>query len=332
MPSTYLITGCAGFIGFHLAKRLLQQGHSVVGADNFYPYYAPFFKEMRYQMLQEHKNFTGVRLDICDLPALELCFQQHQPKVVCNLAAQPGVRYSLRNPYIYQKVNVEGFVNILEMCRKYQVARLVYASSSSVYGNVKEVPYHEGQSVDTPISLYAATKRANELMAHTYTHLFALPTIGLRFFTVYGPWGRPDMAMWRFADAISLGKPIDIYNYGNMQRDFTYIDDIVAGLESSLQSVDLAPYEVINLGNHQPENIMKMVSLLEQELGSRAIVRFLPLQAGDVVATYANIDKAKQKLGFTPTTTIEQGIPKFIAWFKEHADLIARIREAGCMG
>jgi UDP-glucuronate 4-epimerase len=332
MPNPYLITGCAGFIGFHLAQRLLQQGLPVVGIDNFYPYYPAFFKEIRYQMLQEHKNFTGLRLDICDLPALESCFQQQQPKIVCHLAAQPGVRYSLRNPFIYQKVNGEGFLHILEMAHKYQISRLVYASSSSVYGNVKEVPFHEGQMVDEPVSLYAATKRANELMAYTYTHLYRLPTVGLRFFTVYGPWGRPDMAMWRFADAISQGQPIDIYNYGNMQRDFTYIDDIVAGLEAALQSDHLELYEIINLGNHQPENVMKMVSLIEQEVGARAIVRFLPLQAGDVVATYANIDKAKQKLGFVPTTTIDKGIPQFVKWYKEHQELVARIREVGCLG
>lgn len=328
MASRCFVTGSAGFIGFHLSQRLLEEGHEVAGIDNFYPYYPPILKEARHNILKQYKNFHEVRLNLVDLVGLEKCFHEYQPQLICHLAAQAGVRYSLINPFIYQQSNLEGFLNIIELARKNKVSRFVYASSSSVYGNLKEVPYREDQPVDTPISLYAATKRANELIAHTYTHLYGLATVGLRFFTAYGPWGRPDMAMWLFSDAILAGRPIEVYNHGKMYRDFTYIQDIVAGTRAAMFTENLPPYEIFNLGNHCSENIMKVVSLLEQTLGRKATVNFAPLQPGDVEATCANIDKAKKLLGFAPTTPIEEGIPRFISWFLQNAELVTKIREA----
>lgn len=332
MPTRYLITGSAGFIGFHLCRTLLDEGHEIIGVDNFFPYYAPMLKEGRHHLLKQYPKFSEARIDLCDLPALEQCFQEHRPDSVCHLAAQAGVRYSLVNPFIYQKSNIEGFLNVLELSRKYRVAKFVYASSSSVYGNILDTPYHEGQVVDIPVSLYAATKRANELMAYTYTHLYGLPTVGLRYFTVYGPWGRPDMAMWIFADAISASRPIQVFNHGKMERDFTYIDDIIAGTKAALENSNLAPYEIINLGNNRCENIMKVVRLLEQELKIEAKIRFLPIQAGDIPKTYASIDHAIMKLGYHPTMTIETGVPKFVKWFQENADLVADVRKFGILG
>jgi UDP-glucuronate 4-epimerase len=315
---TFLVTGSAGFIGFHVALALLTQGARVVGLDNFNDYYSPALKHDRDQELRRHANFISITADLADLPALEALFGAHQPHKICHLAAQAGVRYSLINPFAYQKSNVEGFLNLLEMAKRSRVERLVYASSSSVYAGLTEMPFTETQRVDTPISLYAATKKANELMAHAYSHLFGLHTVGLRFFTVYGPWGRPDMAMWLFTAAMLQGKPIQVFNYGKMQRDFTYIDDIVQGVVAALMAPGLDHYEIINLGNHQAEELTKVIGLLERELKVTAEQKLLPIQPGDVPATYADIARARTKLGFEPTTPIDIGIPRFIKWYLDY--------------
>ncbi|MDD5641973.1 MAG: NAD-dependent epimerase/dehydratase family protein, partial [Syntrophales bacterium] len=286
---TILVTGSAGFIGFHVSRALLQQGARVVGLDNFNDYYSPTLKHDRDRELQKFPNFVSIPGDLADLPVVEALFERHRPGKICHLAAQAGVRYSLINPFAYQKANLEGFLNILELSKRFQVERLVYASSSSVYGGLTELPFSETQRVDTPISLYAATKKANELMAHSYTHLFGLATVGLRFFTVYGPWGRPDMAMWLFTKAMLEGKPIKVFNYGRMQRDFTYIDDIVQGVLASLMVPGLERYEIINIGNHRAEDLSRVIALLEQELGIKARQDLLPMQPGDVPATFADI-------------------------------------------
>jgi len=314
----YLITGTAGFIGFHLAHRLLGQGHGVVGVDNLNDYYDVRLKQARHAILAKSPHFTEQRVDIADLPALSKVFDAHRPQVVCNLAAQAGVRYSLTHPHVYMASNMAGFLNILELCRAHEISRLVYASSSSVYGGNTTLPFSERDRVDTPISLYAASKRSNELMAHTYGHLFKLQTIGLRFFTVYGPWGRPDMAMWLFAKAIMAGEPIKVFNHGDMQRDFTYIDDIVSGLVTCLQREELPHYAVLNLGNNRCEPLTKMISLIEQACGRQAQKVLLPMQPGDVKATYADIEQASTLLGFAPTTSIDEGIPRFVEWFTSH--------------
>jgi UDP-glucuronate 4-epimerase len=324
----YLITGTAGFIGMHVAKKLLEDGHAVVGYDNLNDYYPPVLKRARHDRLREFDRFAAVEADLCDLDTLNAVVDEHQPEVVCHLAAQAGVRYSLTHPFVYERSNLLATLNILEVCRHKGVRRLVYASSSSVYGGNKELPFSETQSVDHPISLYAATKKANELMAHVYTHLFGLQTIGLRFFTVYGPWGRPDMAMWLFTEAMSQGRPIKVFNHGKMQRDFTYVDDIAAGVIASMQVDGLDPYEVFNLGNHRSEELLHLIGIIERELGIEAEKEMLPMQPGDVPATYADIDRARTKLGYEPTTPIDVGVPKFIAWYKEHADLIEQIRAA----
>jgi UDP-glucuronate 4-epimerase len=256
--------------------------------------------------------------DLADFAALAVLFEEHRPRKICHLAAQAGVRYSLINPFAYQKANLEGFLNLLELAKRTEVERFVYASSSSVYGGLTELPFSEDQRVDTPISLYAATKKANELMAHTYTHLFGLPTVGLRLFTVYGPWGRPDMAMWLFTEAMLAGRPIKVFNFGRMERDFSYIDDVVAGIEASLMAPGLEPYEIFNIGNNQPEPLLRVISLLEQELGLTAEQNLLPIQPGDVPATYADIRRAQAKLGFQPATPIVEGIPRFVEWYKEY--------------
>ncbi len=315
---TFLVTGSAGFIGFHVAKALLVQGARVVGLDNFNDYYSPALKHDRDRELRRHTNFVSVAADLADLPALEALFQSHQPQKICHLAAQAGVRYSLVNPFAYQKSNLEGFLNLLELAKRFPVERLVYASSSSVYAGLTEMPFAETQRVDTPISLYAATKKANELMAHAYSHLFGLPTVGLRFFTVYGPWGRPDMAMWLFAEAMLQGKPIKVFNYGQMQRDFTYIDDIVQGVVAALMAPGLDRYEIINLGNHRAEELTKVIGLLERELKVKAEQELLPIQPGDVPATYADITRARTKLGFEPATSIDIGVPRFIQWYLDY--------------
>ena len=251
--SSFLVTGSAGFIGFHVSRSLLSQGAKVIGLDNYNDYYSPALKRDRDRELRQHPNFFSVEGDLADFTSLATLFEEHRPRKICHLAAQAGVRYSLVNPFAYQKANLEGFLNLLELAKRYETERFVYASSSSVYGGLTEMPFSEEQRVDTPISLYAATKRADELMAHTYTHLFGLPTVGLRLFTVYGPWGRPDMAMWLFTEAMLAGRPIKVFNYGNMERDFTYIDDVVQGIEASLMAPGLDTYEIFNIGNHHPE-------------------------------------------------------------------------------
>jgi UDP-glucuronate 4-epimerase len=321
---TFLVTGSAGFIGFHVSRALLAQGAKVVGLDNFNDYYSVALKQARDRELRRQANFVSVAADLTDLPALVALFEAHRPRKICHLAAQAGVRYSLINPFAYQKSNLEGFLNLLELAKRFTVERLVFASSSSVYAGLTEMPFRETQWVDTPISLYAATKKANELMAHAYSHLFGLNTVGLRFFTVYGPWGRPDMAMWLFADAMLQGRAIKVFNYGKMQRDFTYIDDIVQGVVASLLAPGLERYEIINLGNHRAEELSKVIALLESELKVKAQQELLPIQPGDVPATFADIDRARTKLGFEPTTAIEVGIPRFIEWFLDYHQLPRR--------
>jgi len=313
-----LVTGAAGFIGMHLAESLLNDGHTVVGLDNFNDYYSVSLKRDRAARLTPRENFTMIEADLCDLPVLETAFKQNNFDVVCNLAAQAGVRYSLEHPHTYQKANLEGFLNILECCRHAEVPRLVYASSSSVYGGNTKLPFSESDAVDSPVSLYAATKKANELMAHCYSHLYGLQTIGLRFFTVYGPWGRPDMALWLFTEAMLRGKTIKVFNHGKMQRDFTFVDDIIAGVKASLFGDNLDKYEVFNIGNHRSEKLMDMISILAQALGVEPKMEMLPMQPGDVPATYADIDRINSKLGYKPTTPISVGIPRFVEWYRNY--------------
>jgi UDP-glucuronate 4-epimerase len=313
-----LVTGTAGFIGFHLANKLLDFGHSVVGLDNFNDYYTVQLKRDRHAILGKRAGYTGVEADLCDCERLTTLFQQNKFDRVCHLAAQAGVRYSLTHPFVYQKANLEGFLSILEACRHSNVSRLVYASSSSVYGGNTKLPFSESDPVDHPVSLYAATKKANELMAHTYTHLYGLQTVGLRFFTVYGPWGRPDMAMWLFTEAMMQGKSIPVFNNGHMQRDFTFVTDIIHGIMGSLFSDKLDPYEVFNIGNHRSENLLDMIGILGQTLGVTPKMEFLPLQPGDVPATYADITQIQRKCGYQPTTPIGVGIPKFVEWYREY--------------
>lgn len=320
---TVLVTGSAGFIGFHVSAALLARGATVVGLDNYNDYYSPALKRDRDRELRRHPGFVSVELDLVDREGLEALFAEHRPRKICHLAAQAGVRYSLINPYAYQESNLEGFLNLIELARRHEVERFVYASSSSVYGGLTELPFSESQRVDTPISLYAATKRANELMAHAYTHLFGLPTVGLRLFTVYGPWGRPDMAMWLFTAAMLAGKPIKVFNYGRMERDFTYIEDAVAGIVAALLTPGLEKYEIFNIGNHRAEPLTKVIRLLEEHLGVTATQELLPMQPGDVPATFADISHAQDKLGFSPRTPIEEGIPRFIAWYRRYHGLSA---------
>jgi len=313
-----LITGMAGFIGYHCAARLLDEGHQVHGVDDLNDYYAPELKQYRLERLRAHGEAGFTRCDIADREALAAVFEAFQPEAVLNLAAQAGVRYSLVNPYAYIRANIDGMMNVLELCRHGGKPRLVYASSSSVYGGNKRLPFAESDRVDNPVSLYAATKKADELMAHTYTHLYGLQTIGLRFFTVYGPMGRPDMAMWLFTDAIHHGRPIKVFNHGDMSRDFTYVNDIVSGVVASLTRDGLDDYEVFNLGNHNAEPLMQLIALIERGLGRKAEKIMMPMQDGDVQATYADISRAQTKLGFAPNTSLEQGVPRFIEWFLAH--------------
>jgi UDP-glucuronate 4-epimerase len=313
-----LVTGTAGFIGSTLAHRLLDEGHAVVGVDNFVPYYSVELKRARHDRLLARPGYTGLTLDLTDLPGLDRAFAEHRPEAVVNLAAQAGVRYSLTHPHVYQQANLEGFLNVLECCRHHGRPRLVYASSSSVYGGNTKLPFSESDPVDSPISLYAATKKANELMAHTYTHLYGIQSVGLRFFTVYGPWGRPDMAAWLFTAAMLKGEPIPVFNHGNMRRDFTYIDDIVSGVMGAIWAPGLAPYEIFNLGNHQPEQLMDMIGILARALGVEPKLNLLPMQDGDVPATYADIDRARRQLGFAPTTPLAEGLPRFVRWYREY--------------
>ncbi|WKZ29222.1 MAG: NAD-dependent epimerase [Patescibacteria group bacterium] len=330
---TYLVTGAAGFIGMHVAKRLLERGDVVIGLDNLNDYYDVSLKEARLAQLTSHPNFRFVKLDLADRAGMKAVFENEAFEVVIHLAAQAGVRYSLINPQAYIDSNLVGFGNVIEGCRHKKVAHLVYASSSSVYGANIETPFSVKHGVDHQVSLYAATKKANELMAHTYSHLYGLPTTGLRFFTVYGPWGRPDMAMYSFTKAMLEGKPIDVFNHGKMQRDFTYIDDIVEGVlrvadhvpkASELSPKDRhpgvshAPYRVYNIGNNQPVELGRFIEELERALGVTAEKRYLPMQPGDVPATYADVDDLIRDVGFRPSTPIEEGIAKFVAWYREY--------------
>ncbi|MFA4944565.1 MAG: NAD-dependent epimerase/dehydratase family protein [Lentisphaeria bacterium] len=312
-----LVTGAAGFIGFHLSRRLLAAGHEVVGYDNFNPYYDVRLKEARHAQLAELPGYRGVHGDLCDYPLLRKLFQGERFDRVVHLAAQAGVRYSIENPFAYLKSNLEGTLTILEACRHAGVPRLLYASSSSVYGANTKLPFSEDDRVDNQVSLYGATKKSNELMANVYSHLYGLETVGFRFFTVYGPWGRPDMAMWLFTRDILAGKPLKVFNHGEMHRDFTYVDDIVSGLVAAL-TAKLDRCEVFNLGNHRSERLLDMIATLEKALGAKAKLEMLPMQPGDVPATYADVAKAQAKLGFAPTTPISVGIPQFVAWYREY--------------
>lgn len=312
------VTGTAGFIGMHLAESLLKDGHEVVGLDNFNDYYDISLKEARSARLEGRKGYTAVQGDLADYELLSMLCREHQFDRVCHLAAQAGVRYSIQNPAAYQKANLEGHLNILEACRHAKIPRLVYASSSSVYGGNKKVPFSESDPVDSPISLYAATKKADELMSHTYTRLYDLQTVGLRFFTVYGPWGRPDMAYWTFTEAMLKGKAIPVFNYGKMDRDFTYITDIVAGVKAALFADGLEPYEIFNLGNSKPENLMDFIKTLADALGVEPKMEMLPMQPGDVPVTFADVSKARKKLSYDPSTPISKGLPEFVKWYKEY--------------
>ena len=324
-----LVTGTAGFIGFHLAKRLLDAGHAVAGLDNFNPYYSVQLKRDRHAQLEKCAGYRGHEMDLCDLPAMQRLFENFRPECVVNLAAQPGVRYSLVNPHAYQKSNVEGFLNVLECCRHAKPQpKLIFASSSSVYGANLEMPFTEDQCVDAPLSLYAATKKANELMAHSYSHLFGMQTIGLRFFTVYGPWGRPDMAMWLFADAMHKGETIKVFNHGEMRRDFTYVDDIVTGVEKCILATNLPRYEIYNIGNHRSERLLDMIAIIAREMGvANPKMQMLPMQDGDVPATYASVEHLHAAVGYEPTTPIEVGIPKFVDWYREYHKIRASCKK-----
>ena len=311
-----LVTGSSGFIGMHLCKSLLEDGYQVVGIDNMNDYYDPALKEARLKELYLYDNFKFVKADISDYPSVETAFKDFEPEKVVNLAAQAGVRYSLENPQAYIQSNVVGFMNILECCRHHQVKGLIYASSSSVYGGNEKIPFSIDDSVDRPISIYAASKISNELMAHTYSHLYGLHTTGLRFFTVYGPWGRPDMAMYIFTEKISNDLPIPVFNYGKMQRDFTYIDDIIDGVKASIDKNFFC--EIFNLGNNRCENLMDMIALIEQSLGKKAKINLMEIQPGDVKKTFADIEYSRDKLGYEPTTSITEGIPAFIRWYRDY--------------
>jgi UDP-glucuronate 4-epimerase len=329
-----LVTGAAGFIGFHLTRRLLDRGDEVVGLDNLNAYYSLALKEARLARLVGAPGFRFERLDVADRAAMAELFAREGFQRVVHLAAQAGVRYSLENPHAYVDANLVGFVNVLEGCRHQRVEHLVYASSSSVYGANTRMPFSVHDTVDHPISMYAATKKANELMAHTYSHLFRLPTTGLRFFTVYGPWGRPDMALFLFTRAILEGRPIDLFNGGDMRRDFTYVDDIVEGVVRVLDRVAApnpdwdpaapdtgtsdAPYRVYNIGNSSPVHLTRMVAAIEARLGRKATVNLLPMQPGDVPATEADVEDLERDVGFRPATTVEEGVARFVDWYVEY--------------
>lgn len=320
---TYLVTGAAGFIGFFLSKALLDKGEQVIGLDNLNDYYEVSLKESRLAVLKKYENFQFYRADLADKEAVFAIFKQYLPAVVVNLAAQAGVRYSIENPDAYISSNIEGFFHILEACRHYPVEHLVFASSSSVYGGNKKVPFSTEDQVDKPVSLYAATKKSNELMAYAYSKLYGIPLTGLRFFTVYGPMGRPDMAYFKFAKKIMAGEPIQIYNHGDMRRDFTYIDDIVAGIEKILchppgKDENGAAYKIYNIGNNKPEKLMDYISVLERCLGKEAKKEFLPMQPGDVYETYADVTDLMRDFDFKPSTTIEEGLSRFAEWFLDY--------------
>lgn len=332
-----LVTGAAGFIGFHLAKRLLGRGDAVVGLDNLNDYYDVNLKHSRLKQLEAIPGFGFVQADLADRQRLPELFASEKFDVVVNLAAQAGVRYSIQNPHVYIDSNIQGFLNILEGCRHSGVGHLVYASSSSVYGANTKMPFSVHHNVDHPVSLYAATKKANELMAHTYASLYGIPCTGLRFFTVYGPWGRPDMALFLFTRAILEGRPIDVFNFGRMQRDFTYVDDIVEGIvrvmdrapapdpawsgDSPDPATSYAPYRVYNIGNNQPVELLNFIEVLEDALGMKAVKNLLPIQPGDVPATYADVDDLMRDVGFRPATPIDVGIRRFVEWYREYYGL-----------
>jgi UDP-glucuronate 4-epimerase len=330
-----MITGIAGFIGAHLGRRLLDRGDEVVGLDNLNPYYDVSLKEARLTgLVGERRSLRFYRLDLADRKGVAQVFADERPEVVVNLAAQAGVRYSLQNPYAYTESNLVGFVNVLEGCRQWGVQHLVFASSSSVYGANTKIPFSVHDNTDHPVSLYAATKKANELMAHSYSHLYGLPTTGLRFFTVYGPWGRPDMAYFKFTKAISEGRPIDVYNHGNMRRDFAYVDDIVEGVVRVIERTprpdqrwsgdhpdpgsSYAPYRLYNIGNNNPVDLLTFIEVLEGCLGRKALKNFLPLQPGDVLSTYADVDDLIRDVGFKPETPIEVGLEHFVRWYRSY--------------
>ncbi|MBI5418308.1 NAD-dependent epimerase [Candidatus Poribacteria bacterium] len=334
-----LITGTAGFIGFHLSKKLLDLGYEIIGIDNLNDYYDVNLKLDRLKQLENRKNFKFIKLDIVDRNNLLKLFSDENFDVAVNLAAQAGVRYSLVNPYVYIDSNINGFINILEGARHNKVKHLVYASSSSVYGANTKMPFSIHHNVDHPVSLYAATKKANELMAHTYASLYKIPCTGLRFFTVYGPWGRPDMALFSFTKAILKGDPIDVYNFGKMKRDFTYVDDIIESLSRIIKKIpepdpnwnsdnpdsatSYAPYRIYNIGNNNPVELIRFIEVLEGYLGKKANKKFLPIQSGDVPATYADVNDLIKDIGFKPATSIEKGIEKFVGWYKEYYKDIA---------
>lgn len=322
MSDPILVTGAAGFIGCHTALRLLEAGEHVVGVDNMNDYYDVSLKEARLELLAKYDNFTFVKLDIAVLDDLKAVWVNHGPfRRVVHLAAQAGVRYSFENPFAYINSNILGHLNIMEMCRHTDdFVHLLYASSSSVYGGNDAYPHSVKDRVDQPISLYAATKKSDELMSHSYSHLYKIPQTGLRFFTVYGPWGRPDMSVFIFTKAISEGKKVPVFNHGNMFRDFTYIDDIVSGVIGILEKPpeEDVPHRVLNIGNTRSEKLMDFLGLIEKELGKKADIEFMPMQPGDVEKTYANIQETTDLTGFLPTTSIEDGIPKFIQWYKDY--------------
>jgi len=336
-----LVTGAAGFIGFHTARQLLAEGRNVVGLDNLNSYYDPALKQARLNILRQASGFGFEQTDLADRASMDRLFAKHRFPTVIHLAAQAGVRHSIDHPHAYADANLTGFLNVLEGCRHHQCRHLIYASSSSVYGANTKLPFSVTDKVDRPISLYAATKRANELMAHSYSHLYRIPTTGLRFFTVYGPWGRPDMAIFLFTKAIVEGKPIRLFNHGKMRRDFTYIDDVtrvilklighvprgeqVAGEGGGDGQPDRTPVRIYNVGNHRPEQLMHVVAVLENELGVKAVKEMVPMQPGDVMETFADIDDLVRDVGFAPQTSIEDGIRAFATWYRDHYGLTTEV-------
>ena len=337
MKIIYLVTGSAGFIGSALTLRLLELGNTVIGIDNHNDYYDQKIKEARLDRHANHPNYIHLRIDLTDKKEIEKVFASYKPRRVVNLAAQAGVRYSIENPMTYINSNIVGFANILEECRNYEIEHLVYASSSSVYGANTSIPFSIKQNVDHPLSLYAASKKTNELLAHTYSHLYGLPTTGLRFFTVYGPWGRPDMALFKFTKAIIAGEPIQVFNYGNHQRDFTYIDDVIEGVLLTLDcpasgnikwngnfpdpSTSLAPWRIYNIGNSQPVQLLNYIDAIEKALGKKANKILLPMQPGDVPDTHANVDELIDEFEYKPTTTIQDGIQCFVDWYRTYYEV-----------
>jgi UDP-glucuronate 4-epimerase len=334
---TVLVTGAAGFIGFHLSRLLCNTGYKVVGIDNLNEYYDVSLKRSRLEELRKEQNFTFLQIELTDKKAIDACFGLYNFLYVVNLAAQAGVRYSIINPYVYMESNLHGFLNILEACRNFNTKHLIYASSSSVYGANRKMPFSAHDNVDHPISLYAASKKSNELMAHTYSALYKLPTTGLRFFTVYGPYGRPDMALFLFTKAIIEGQPLDVYNFGRMKRDFTYVGDIVEGIARLIPKIahpnpswsglnpdpatSFAPYRIFNIGNNQPVELLRFIEIIEEKLGRKAIKNMLPIQHGDVLDTFADVNDLSDEIDFKPSTSIEQGISDFVDWYVQYYDV-----------